>query len=96
MNYRISDKAISENIWVYTMKNWSVEQADRYYQLLIEEIDYLCSHFDSGKSMDHIKKGYRASKVKSHLIFYKKSNDQKLDVIRILHQRMDIESRIND
>lgn len=43
--------------------------------------------------MDHVRKKYRASKVKSHLIFYKLSNET-IEVIRILHERMDIENRI--
>ena len=45
--------------------------------------------------MEHIRKGYRASKIKSHLIFYRALNDR-IEVIRILHERMDIENRLND
>ncbi|HTE33677.1 MAG TPA: type II toxin-antitoxin system RelE/ParE family toxin [Chryseolinea sp.] len=31
--YTISKKAIPdlEEIWLYTVQNWSIEQADRYY-----------------------------------------------------------------
>lgn len=95
-NYRISGKAIEdlEKIWVYTIENWSVEQADRYYNLIIDEIKFLSVHFDHGKSMEHIRAGYRASRVKSHLIFYKRFNENTIDIIRILHQRMDIESQL--
>ena len=39
--------------------------------------------------------GEKASKVKSHLIFYKIVNDT-VEIIRILHERMDIENRLND
>lgn len=68
--YRISEKAVHdlEDIWLYTSKTWSQEQADRYYKLLIDEIEYVAKNFESGKSMEHIKHGYRASKVKSNLI----------------------------
>lgn len=45
--------------------------------------------------MDHVRKGYRASKVKFHLIFYKVSNDIE-EIVRILHERMDIENRLYD
>lgn len=48
----------------------------------------------SGKSMEHVRKGYRASKVKSHFIFYRIVNDT-IEVIRILHERMDTE-KLND
>ena len=93
--YRISKLAILdlEKIWVYTLENWSKDQADRYLSLLIDEIKYLADNFEIGKNMDYIKIGYKSSKVKSHLIFYKKV-DGIIEIIRILHQRMDIENRL--
>lgn len=90
--YRISEKAIDdlEKIWTHTFETWSAEQADRYYNLALDEIEYLTENCESGKNMAHIKFGYRSSKVKSHLIFYKKAEDTILEIVRILHQRMDI------
>ena len=95
--YRISKKAISdlEEIWFYTVEKWSVEQADRYYHLIFDEIAYICKNENAGKSMNHVRKGYRASKVKSHLIFYKVAKNV-IDIIRILHEKMDMENRPND
>jgi toxin ParE1/3/4 len=77
-----------EDIWVYTQKNWSERQADRYYRLIMEEINHICADPSSGRSYEFVRAGYRASKVKSHLIFYR-CNDSVLEVIRILHERMD-------
>lgn len=96
ITYRISAKAIEdlENIWLYTLKTWSKKQADRYYNLLINEFEYISKHFEDGKSMENIKPGYRATKVKSHLIFYRKSDDETIEIIRILHERIDIETRL--
>jgi toxin ParE1/3/4 len=96
--YRISEKAVDdlERIWLYTYENWSFEQADRYYQLIIDEIDFIAANKLSGKSMDHIKKGYRVSIVKSHLIFYKIQNDGIIEIIRVLHQMMDVDSLLID
>ncbi|RLD83127.1 MAG: type II toxin-antitoxin system RelE/ParE family toxin [Bacteroidetes bacterium] len=95
---RISKKAVEdlEKIWIYTYENWSIEQADRYYNLIINEIEFIAENFMSGKSMKYIKKGYRASKVKSHLIFYRKVDDCQVEIIRVLHQSMDIENRLKD
>ena len=97
-NYLISKKALSdlEEIWLYTFETWSKEQADRYYNLIIDEIENICKSTKAGKSMEHIRKGYRASKVKSHLIFYRYSNEVSIEIIRILHEQMDIETRLND
>lgn len=95
--FLISKKAVAdlEEIWLFTVEKWSMEQADRYYNLIFDEINYICKDINSGKSMEHVRKGYRASKVKSHLVFYRVLNDT-IEVIRILHERMDIENRLND
>jgi toxin ParE1/3/4 len=99
MSYRVSVKAAEdiENIWLYTFENWSLEQADRYVNLILDEIEYLASNPGSGKDVDHIRKSYRCSEVKSHLIFYRlieKQND--IEIIRALHQRMNIENRLQE
>lgn len=98
MRYSISEKANQdiEKIWLYTYENWSLEQADRYYNLILDEIEFISDNFESGKSVDYIRKGYRASIVKSHIIFYKKSRKNIVEIIRVLHQRMNIENRINE
>lgn len=98
MKYSISEKANQdiEKIWLYTFENWSLEQADRYYNLILDEIEFTSENFESGRSVDHIKQGYRASIVKSHIIFYKKSKRNIVEIIRVLHQKMDIENRIDE
>ena len=98
MRYSISEKANQdiEKIWLNTFENWSLEQADRYYNLILDEIEFISENFESGKSVDCIKKGYRASNVKSHIIFYKKSRRNIVEIIRVLHQKMDIETRIDE
>jgi len=99
MNYKISVKASEdiENIWLYTFENWSLEQADRYINLIFDEIEYLADNPDSGMDCNHIRNNYRCSKVKSHLIFYRLiENQRSIEIIRVLHQRMDIENRLND
>jgi toxin ParE1/3/4 len=78
------------------LRKWSLEQADRYYNLIFEEIEYICKNADAVKSMEHIRKEYRVSKIKSHLIFYRISSENIIEVIRVLHERIDIESRLND
>ncbi|MCF8451056.1 MAG: type II toxin-antitoxin system RelE/ParE family toxin [Taibaiella sp.] len=71
MPYIISKEAIADldNIWLYTVEKWSVQQANHYYNLIFDEINYICLEPESGRQMDQIRKGYRVSKVKSHLIF---------------------------
>jgi toxin ParE1/3/4 len=95
MKYRISEKAINdlENIWFYTFNRWSKEQADRYHHLIIQEIEYVVDNFNLCQNKDYIRLGYRMTKVKSHLIFLKQADDV-IEIIRILHENMDIENRL--
>jgi len=93
--YRISEKAIEDldEIWEFTFINWSKDQADRYHKLIMNEIDFIAENKTSGKSMDHIKEGYRVTFVKSHMVYFKR-NEGIVEVIRILHQKMDVESNL--
>lgn len=95
-NYIISEKAITdlEDIWLYTVEKWSAEQADRYYNLLIDEIEFIAEDYERGREANHIKSGYWTSKVKSHIIFYNTLDDYTVKIIRILHERMDLENRL--
>jgi len=94
--YRISEQAISDlnNIWVYTLHKWSKKHADRYYDLIIGEIEFVADNFMTGKSAESTRKNYRVSKIKSHLIFYRKQENNHVEIVRILHQRMDIKNRL--
>jgi toxin ParE1/3/4 len=95
-DYFLSKKANDdiENIWLYTRKNWSREQADRYFNLILDEIEYIASDLESGKDYGHIKSGYRGAKVKSHIIFYRMDNSDSIEIVRILHQMMDIKNKL--
>lgn len=94
--YRISKQAINDlnDIWVYTFNKWSKEQADRYYDLIIGEIEFIADNYLIGKSAEQTRKNYRVTKIKSHLIFYRKAENEIVEVVRILHQRMDIKERL--
>ena len=94
--YRISKLAEADidNIWLYTLENWSFVQANRYYRLIYQEIDFIVEDFESGKNISEVKDGYRQAKVKSHLIIYKKADDGIIEILRVLHQMMDIPNKL--
>ena len=97
MNFTISKEAEKdlENIWIYTFENWSIEQAEKYLNLVFDEIDYLCLKPNSGLDYGNIRKGYWRSKVNSHFIFYKINKKRnEIEIIRILHEIMDIENHL--
>ena len=85
MKYKLSKEALNdlENIWLFTFENWSDKQADRYFNLVIDEIQYLTENPESGKDYSRIRKGYFRAKVKSHFIFYKINlQENQLEIIR--------------
>lgn len=99
MNYKISKEAEIdlEKIWLYTFEEWSLEQADYYLDLILDEIEYLAKIPQSGNDYNEIRKGYFRSRVKSHFIFYRINlKEEKIEIIRILHERMDIENQLGE
>lgn len=96
--YKISEGALTDlkKIWNYTLNKWSKEQAERYYSNIIEEINYISAHPNFGKQLNEVRKGYKCSKVKSHIIFYRVDKNETVEIVRILHQMMDIPNRIKE
>lgn len=94
--YILSKKALEDinTIWIYTAENWSQEQADRYYNLLLDEIEYIVNNFEMARDFGKVRKSYKYSKVKSHILFFKKHKNDAIEVVRVLHERMDIENRM--
>ena len=99
MDYKISKQAEIdlENIWLYTFEEWSLEQADYYFDLIMDEIENISKNPKLGKDYSNFRKGYFRSRIKSHFIFYRINlKEEKVEIIRILHQQMDIDSHINE
>ena len=69
MTYLISRKALSDldNIWQYTLLNWSRQQADSYHRLIFKEIEAIAKDISRGRQAPGVKAGYRFSKVKSQI-----------------------------
>ncbi|MBQ9106233.1 MAG: type II toxin-antitoxin system RelE/ParE family toxin [Mailhella sp.] len=92
--YRLSPLAERdlEDIWLYTLHEWSADQADRYHRSIIAAIEGLLARRNVPQPAD-ILPGYWKFKVGKHIIYFKE-NDEYLDVIRILHARMDVENHL--
>jgi len=80
-------------IWDYTCSQWGVEQAEKYLRELWSTMVRAVS--DPTKSVDigDVRRGYRKSRAGSHVIFFKVTDDE-IDVVRVLHQRMDFERHL--
>ena len=75
-------------IWDFTQKRWDVVQAEEYIAEIRDAIERVAKDPNRGRRCDDIRDGYRRYVVGSHLVFFVEYEDA-IDVIRILHQRMD-------
>lgn len=90
--YQLAEKALEDlrGIWRYTLKTWSEEQAEKYVRNLMDAFEVIAKKPDSmGKSYEHVRAGYRGLHSGKHIIFFKVSQEGKVRIVRILHERMD-------
>jgi toxin ParE1/3/4 len=92
--YRLSPMAEADlqDIWLYTFKNWSEEQADSYHTGIIAAFAGLASGRKKGRGVD-IREGYLKYAVGSHVVFYRMTSAG-IDVIRVLRQSMDVKRHL--
>ena len=88
--YRLSPAAERdlEGIWKYTRREWGLEQAERYTDLLSASFQELAEAPKSAPACDQIRRGYRRRNVERHMIYFR-ITDYGIVIIRILHERMD-------
>lgn len=88
--YRLTPAAQRDlsSIWDYTVERWDVRQAETYLNELRAAIERVAADPRRGRSCDEVREGYRRYSIGSHILFYVESGNG-VDVIRILHQRMD-------
>ena len=84
-----------EGIWKYTFDTWSREQADKYYNSILaycetvaRRPEYLGRHYEDVKST---LRGYPSGK---HIIFFRRLQDGRVRIVRILHERMDLKRHL--
>ena len=96
--FNLSNKAIDDlaQIWNYTAETWSENQADYYYQMLLETCSEIANKPDSGKLYNKIVGGLFGYRAGRHIVFYVKVNSKEVDVIRVLHGQMALPSRLKN
>lgn len=74
-------------IYDHSRATFGEPTAELYVAALFEAFETLASHPSLGVACDEIRDGYRRLPVGKHHIFYR-LEAQRVDVVRILHQRM--------
>ena len=97
-NYSLTRKAVEDlsGIWNYTYVNWSEKQADLYYQMLLNNCQDIAEDRVTGKNYEGVIRNIFGIRAGSHIIFYRKVATNQVEIVRILHVRMDLKNRIQD
>ena len=84
-------------IWHYTDKNWGVKQADKYIRGLYEAIDKAANNKFLWRKIEHEDvKGIFFVRYQHHYIFFRELSEKVLGVVNVLHENMDIPSRLKE
>jgi toxin ParE1/3/4 len=89
-------KADLKEIGYYTQTRWGREQRDLYLKMLDVSFQQLAANPLKGKDCSGIRIGYRKLSAGSHVIFYRQTLTDTIEIVRVLHGHMDIETRLSE
>lgn len=82
-------KADLKSIAAYTQRKWGKEQRNIYARQFDDAFHMFSENPAVGNKCDFIKQGYRVFQVASHTVFYRSLSQSAIEIVRILHKRMD-------
>ena len=82
-------------IWDYTALNWGLDQAERYATEIRAALDGLVAGRLRARSIAEIRPGYSKYTVGSHVLFIRTNQAGDIEVVRILHGRMDVKAQLD-
>ncbi len=76
-SYKLSSEAKEDirRIYHHGVRNWGVEQADKYYNALFDRFDKIANNPYMYQSVDYIRLGYRHSVCGVDTIYFRVEND---------------------
>ncbi len=94
--FTLTNKAKSDlkSIAAYTQRKWGKDQR-RVYALQFDDAFHMLSDQSKmGIQCGYIKEGYRKFPISSHIVFYRNLNQENIEIVRILHKRMDAKEQL--
>ena len=89
-------KADLKDIGRYTQATWGRDQRTRYLTLLDTGFRALADNPVVGKDCNDIRPGYRKHQIEKHIAFYRQSGSSQIEIVRVLHERMDLEANLSE
>jgi toxin ParE1/3/4 len=80
------------SIWDYSAGHWGSDQAERY--VLALEASCEAQGRLRGRPADEFRNGYLRLRSGSHYIFYRQRDNGGVDIIRVLHERMEFSKHL--
>ena len=81
-----------DDLYVEGFTTWGAEQADRYYDGLLDRFERICENPTMYPAVDDIREGYRRSVYERHSIYY--VIDKDAVEIRAVVKRQDVSGRV--
>ena len=90
--FHLTNRAINDliDIWDYTVEEWSENQAEKYYTLIMASCADLASNPQLGKPYDILSLNVLGYKCGGHIIFFREISKNEIEIERVLHGMMDL------
>jgi toxin ParE1/3/4 len=94
--FSFTNRALDDlmEIWDYTVEEWSENQAEKYYNLIMASCMDLANNPQLGKSYNIISQNLLGYKCGEHIIFYQEIVKNEIEIARVLHGMMDLKNKI--
>lgn len=94
-SFKLSNKAIQDllDIGRYAQKKRGVKQRNTYLKQLDDCFYQLSETPNLGIHCDYIAKGHRKFPQQSHMIYYRLGSEINIEIIRVLHNSLDVASK---
>lgn len=96
--YKLSLQAEEDllKIFLTSLEQWGEKQAEKYANDLHECFNMLSEYPDMGMIREELTEKPKSFVKGEHIIFYRKVNNERIEIATILHQSMDIKRHIRD
>ena len=94
--FRFTNRSLDDliEIWDYTVEEWSENQAEKYYNLIVASCMDLANNPQLGKPYEILSLNILGYKCGQHIIFYREILKNEIEIERVLHGMMDLKNKI--
>lgn len=92
----LTEKAKSDlkDIARFTQKRWGRDQRNKYLKDLDACFFRLSENPSLGRECNEVRTGYQKFPTGSHVIYFRSISKSKVEIVRILHESMDVELQL--